>query len=615
MPNGVKTAKARQSMIATDLPDPRERLRSVFGYDSFRGDQEEIVCHVVGGRSALVLMPTGAGKSLCYQLPALCRHGVGIVVSPLIALMDDQVAALRQLGVTAEALHSGLDASVVRETKRRLLQGELDLLYVAPERLLAGDFLDMLATLTISLFAIDEAHCISQWGHDFRPEYQQLSLVRNRFPEVPCIAVTATADGPTRAEIMARLDLPRMFTAGFDRPNIAYAVMPKEKPRNQLLRFLKARNPGESGIVYCLSRKRVEATAEFLRRENYDALAYHAGLPREMRSAHQSRFLGEEGVIMVATIAFGMGINKPDVRFVAHMDLPKSIESYYQETGRAGRDGLPATAWMVYGLADVVMLRGMIAAGDAPAQQKQIERRKLDLFVGYCESPGCRRQALLDYFGDRCEPCGNCDTCADPPRTFDATLAAQKAMSCVYRTGERFGPTYIIDVLLGVTNDRVSRAGHDKVSTFGIGAEHGEREWRGILRQLVVRDLLKVDTDGHGGMSLTEEGRAFLKARTTLTLRVEERAEVSKARAGRTDAGAAPMSGGDIDLLRKLKDERRAIAREQGVPPYVIFHDRTLAEMASRRASSPEELMGIAGIGQVKLQRYGARFLSIIAAG
>lgn len=590
-------------------------LRSVFGYSAFRGEQEGIVEHVIDGGSALVLMPTGSGKSLCYQVPALCRDGVGIVVSPLIALMDDQVAALRQLGVQAAAMHSGLDGATVRKVWRRLREGDLDLLYVAPERLLAESFLDGLEAVAIALFAIDEAHCISQWGHDFRPEYRQLSVLRERFAQVPCLAVTATADGPTRREIAERLQLPKTFTAGFDRPNIFYAVTPKENSRGQLLRFLQDRPRDESGIVYCLSRKRVEETAAMLCGQGFDALPYHAGLDNGVRAANQNRFLKEEGVIMVATVAFGMGINKPDVRFVAHLDLPKSIEAYYQETGRAGRDGLPATAWMIYGLQDVTTLRGMIGAGDAPDRQKSIERGKLDAFVSFCETARCRRQTLLNYFGDACEPCNNCDTCQNPPETFDATTAAQKVLSCVYRTDERFGAGYVINILLGRADARMRSFGHDGISTFGIGGEHSEREWRSIVRQLAVHNLLEADIEGFGGMRLTEEGRAFLKERRSIRLRLDERPAAKRKARGRTPPPKPELRDeADAELLRRLKAERAAIAREQGLPPYVIFHDRTLIEMARSKPATLEALSAISGVGQVKLERYGQRFVDAIDA-
>ena len=597
----------------TSGPDPREILRTVFGYPDFRGEQEAIVEHVVGGGSCCVLMPTGSGKSLCYQIPALCREGVGIVVSPLIALMDDQVAALRQLGVRAAAIHSALDPAVLREAREALGAGRLDLVYVAPERLLLDGFLDLLGRIDVALFAIDEAHCLSQWGHDFRPEYRQLSLLRDRFPAVPCIAVTATADAPTRRDILERLALPKLFTAGFDRPNIFYAVAPKQNARNQLLAFLKTRGEDESGIVYCLSRKRVEDTAEFLRDQGFDAMPYHAGLDSAVRARNQSRFLKEEGVVMVATVAFGMGINKPDVRFVAHLDPPKNIEAYYQETGRAGRDGLPSVAWMVYGLQDIAQLRQMIGGGDGPEAQKRLEGRKLDALLGYCEAAGCRRQILLSYFDDPCEPCGNCDTCLEPPKTFDATVAAQKALSCVYRTGERFGAAYVISVLLGDEDDRIRGFGHDKLSTFGIGKELAAGEWRSVLRQLVSRNLLLADMEAHGGLKLTPEGADFLRTRQTIQLRRDERTAHREARASRRGEAAVEPSGeGNQALLRRLKAERLAIAKEQGVPPYLIFHDKTLMEMVAKRPETLDELTRVGGVGQTKLERYGPRFLEVL---
>jgi ATP-dependent DNA helicase RecQ len=598
---------------------PLRILREVFGYPDFRGQQAEIVAHVRSGESALVLMPTGSGKSLCYQVPALCREGVGVVVSPLIALMNDQVAALRQLGVKAAAIHSGLEPAQFRKNWAALKGGELDLLYVAPERLMTDGFLELLDVLPVALFAVDEAHCISQWGHDFRPEYRQLSQLRRRFPDVPMIAVTATADGATRRDIEEKLALPRTFAAGFDRPNIRYQVALKENPRLQLLDFLRSRAQGESGIVYCLSRKRVEETAEWLNRQGFTALPYHAGLDASVREANQMRFLREDNVVMVATIAFGMGINKPDVRFVAHMDLPKNIEAYYQETGRAGRDGQPAVAWMVYGLADVVMLRGMIDGGDSPDAQKRVERGKLDRFLSFCEAARCRRQMLLEYFGDGCAPCGNCDTCTNPPETFDATVPAQKALSAVYRTGERFGANYLVDVLLGRDPDgRAGKFGHDTLSVFGIGAELGEAEWRSVIRQLVVHDLIFADADAHNGIKLTDRGAAFLKSRETIRLRRDEKAARRQGRRGAVRPKAADVAeDGSVDpeLFARLKAERLAIAREQGVPPYVIFHDRVLIEMARRDAHSLERMAGISGVGQIKLERYGQRFADVIAAG
>ncbi len=597
---------------------PAELLARVFGYAEFRGQQKDVIDHVMGGGSCCVLMPTGQGKSLCYQIPSLCRDGVGIVVSPLIALMQDQVVALRELGVRASALHSGLDNDERREVWRALQNNELDMLYIAPERLVTEDFLNALDGLNIALFAIDEAHCISQWGHDFRPEYGQLSLLRQRFPHVPCIAVTATADAPTRMDIMERLKLDKLYTGGFDRPNITYTVSVKNTPRNQLLRFLKNRRPDDSGIIYCLSRRKVEDTAEWLCTQGYNALPYHAGLDHATRAQNQDRFIKEEGIIVVATIAFGMGINKPDVRFVAHLDLPKNIEAYYQETGRAGRDGLPSVAWMVYGMQDVAMQSQMIEDNNAPDEQKRIERQKLSSFLGYCEATSCRRQILLRYFEDECAPCGNCDTCLTPPETMDGTVAAQKVISCVYRTGQMFGAGHIVDVLLGLGGDRVEKFGHDSLSTYGIGTEHTKQEWNSIIRQLVVRGLLLVDMAGHGGIRITPEGREFLKGGKELRLRLERPDTKSALKGGRSSGRNAPAltleSSADEHLFHELKALRMAIAKEHNIPPYVIFHDKTLMEMAAIRPQTLNDMTLVSGVGQSKLERYGQMFLDVITA-
>jgi ATP-dependent DNA helicase RecQ len=602
------------------LPDPHHVLRSVFGYPAFRGHQEEIVRHVVAGGDALVLMPTGGGKSLCFQIPSLVRPGVGVVVSPLIALMKDQVDALRQLGVRAEALNSTLAAPEARRVEGRFAAGELDLLYVAPERLLTERFLALAGRAPLALFAIDEAHCVSQWGHDFRPEYLGLSSLAERFPGVPRIALTATADGPTRGEIVERLRLggARRFVAGFDRPNIRYRVVPKENPRQQLLAFLRADHPGDAGIVYCLSRRRAEETAAWLRERDFEALPYHAGMDPAARQAHQERFLLEEGVVVVATVAFGMGIDKPNVRFVAHLDLPKSLEAYYQETGRAGRDGLPADAWLAYGMADVALLGQMLAASDADEAHKRLERRKLDAMLGYCEASECRRRVLLGYFGEEMpEPCGNCDTCLEPVETWDATVAAQKALSCVFRTGQRFGVVHLVDVLLGRNTERVGRWGHDRVSTYGIGAELDDRGWRSVFRQLAARGLVTVDHEAHGALRLTERSGAALRGEERVRLRRDPVRPARPKGRGRAPKGPGRRfetaeGGGPPELWERLRALRLELARAQGVPPYVIFHDATLHAMAARRPATLEELAAIPGVGERKLARYGAAFLEAL---
>ena len=594
---------------------PLTLLRTVFGYEQFRAPQAEVIDTLMHGGDALVLMPTGGGKSLCFQIPAIALPGTGLVISPLIALMQDQVAALKQAGVRAAFLNSTLDAETARAIEQQLLNGELDLLYVSPERLMLERTLNLLARARLALFAIDEAHCVSQWGHDFRPEYMQLSVLHERFPDIPRIALTATADEPTRREIIARLGLgsARVFVSGFDRPNIRYRIAQGGgSAREQLLRFLRAEHAGDAGIVYCLSRKRVEEIADYLAGQGLDALPYHAGLTSEERSRNQARFLNEEGVIIVATIAFGMGIDKPNVRFVAHLNLPKSIEAYYQETGRAGRDGLPANAWMVYGLQDVITLRQMLESSESDDARKRVERHKLDAMLGLCELTTCRRQALLAYFDDPMpEPCGNCDTCLEPPQTWDATEPAQKALSCVHRTGQRFGVNYLVDVLMGKADERIQRFGHDQLTTFGIGKDQSQQEWRGIFRQLIARGLLAVDIEGHGALKLTDACRPVLRAEERLMLRRETKPE-KKTNKAAVRVRAAFTSETDSALWEALRARRLKLAKAQGVPPYVVFHDATLAAMAERRPQSLGEFAEISGVGERKLAAYGAEFLEVI---
>jgi ATP-dependent DNA helicase RecQ len=598
---------------------PLEILRSVFGFEAFRGEQAAIVDHVVGGGDALVLMPTGGGKSLCYQVPALCRPGTAVVVSPLIALMRDQVEALRQLGIRAAALNSSLAPGEAIHVERELEAGELDLVYVAPERLLTRAFLALLERCRLALFAIDEAHCVSQWGHDFRPEYRQLAVLHERFPAVPRLALTATADVPTRRDILEQLKLTnsRVFVASFDRPNIRYRIQPKVNPRRQLKAFVEGEHRGEAGIVYVQTRAKAEETARWLAEQGVTALPYHAGLDGALRARNQERFLKEEGVVMVATIAFGMGIDKPDVRFVAHLDLPKSVEAYYQETGRAGRDGLPSDAWMVYGLDDLVRQRQFIEQSTAPDAQKRIERRKLEALLGFCEATRCRRQVLLGYFGENLpEPCGNCDTCLEPPESFDATEAARKALSCVYRTGQIFGAQHVIDVLLGGDTERVRKFRHERLSTYGIGGDLSREEWRSIFRQLVAQDLLAVDVEGHGGLRLGPTARPVLRGEQVVELRRELLRKQPAARnaQGRARRSLAFEDPGEEDLFQALRAKRLALAKAQGVPPYVIFHDSTLAEMARARPRHLQQFATLSGVGQAKLERYGEDFLAVIEA-
>lgn len=594
-------------------------LKDVFGYPAFRGRQAEVIAHVAEGGDCLVLMPTGGGKSLCYQIPALLRDGVAVVISPLIALMQNQVAALHEAGVRATFLNSSLSQMEAAAVERGMLMGAYDLVYVAPERLLTPRFLDLLARTPLSLFAIDEAHCVSQWGHDFRPEYIQLSILHERFSSVPRIALTATADSVTRKEIIERLGLDgaRIFVSSFDRPNIRYQIVDKVNAKAQLLAFIHTEHDGDAGIVYCLSRKKVEETAVWLAEKGIHALAYHAGMSASERTRNQEKFLREDGIVMVATIAFGMGIDKPDVRFVAHLDLPKSVEGYYQETGRAGRDGQAANAWMAYGLGDVVQQRRMIEGSEAQAQFKRIASTKLDALLALCEATTCRRARLLDYFGETATTatCGNCDVCLNPPQVWDGTVAAQKALSCAFRTGQRFGAGHLIDVLRGNDTVRMRQWGHDKVSTFGIGKELEEKTWRAVFRQLAALGLLTADSDGHGSLRLTTASRAVLNGSQTVFLRLqpERKKALAKATAARENKFATldPMNR---TLWEHLRAWRIEAAKKHGVPAYVVFHDATLSELVRLRPQTESELREVPGVGARKLERYGDDLLEILRA-
>jgi len=592
------------------MPAALDILQQTFGYPSFRGPQETIIQTVIDGDDALVLMPTGGGKSLCYQIPALARPGCGIVISPLIALMQDQVNAMRELGVRASFLNSTLDAATAADVERALIEGELDLLYIAPERLTQSRTLALLKQCQIALFAIDEAHCVSQWGHDFRADYLQLSLLHEQFPDVPRIALTATADEQTRLEIAARLQLEdaARFVVGFDRPNIRYRIGLKHNARQQLLAFLKAEHPQDAGIVYCLSRKKTEETASWLATQGFTALPYHAGLPAEERAAHQARFLREEAIVMVATIAFGMGIDKPDVRFVAHLDLPKTIEAYYQETGRAGRDGAPANAWMIYGLQDVIKLRQMMQGSQGSEQHKRIEQHRLNAMLGLCEVTSCRRQALLDYFGETYpEPCGNCDSCLEPAQTWDATEACRMALSAVARTGERFGVNHLIDVLKGKETDKIWQFNHHHLPTFGVGDALDNNQWRSVFRQLVGRGYLSVDLQGYGALKLQEKCRPMLRGERNIALRLDQKQKVAKRQT------KTPLPDDiNVGLWEALRECRRELAEEQGVPPYVIFHDSTLVEMCSVVPQTLDDFSRLSGVGERKLMKYGEAFLATI---
>ncbi|TJZ78880.1 DNA helicase RecQ [Chitiniphilus eburneus] len=585
-------------------------LEHVFGYRAFRGEQAAIVDHVAAGGDALVLMPTGGGKSLCYQVPALLREGCGVVVSPLIALMQDQVDALKELGVAAAFLNSTLDADEAREVERAFVAGELKLLYVAPERLVTPRFQNLLQRAHVGLFAIDEAHCVSAWGHDFRPEYLALSVLADEFPGVPRIALTATADHATRQEMITRLRLEqaRQFVSSFDRPNLRYTIVEKKSAREQLLTFIRREHEGDSGIVYCLSRKKVEDTAAWLRDKEIKALPYHAGMDAQTRARNQQTFIRDEGVVMVATIAFGMGIDKPDVRFVAHLDLPKSIENYYQETGRGGRDGLPADAWMAYGLNDVMLLTEMIEGGASGEEQKRVERNKLSAMLGLCEATGCRRVAILGYFGEETHACGNCDNCLNPPKLIDRSEAAQKALSCVFRTGNRFGVGHLVDVLQGKLSPKVKEFCHDRVSTFGIGKDIDEPTWRAVYRQLLARGALRLNPEGHGGLEMTDSARVFLRGDEPLYLRA--RTEKFHYR-GERDSGFDNPA--DTALWQALRKRRKELADDQNVPAYVIFGDATLKEMVRQRPGDHYELSRISGVGDRKLEKYGDDFLAVIS--
>ncbi|MBO1770494.1 DNA helicase RecQ [Agrococcus sp. TF02-05] len=610
----VRPATRAPGIAATaKAATPLEALTRVWGYDAFRGEQAQIIDEVVAGRDAVVLMPTGGGKSLCYQIPSLVREGTGVVISPLIALMHDQVDALEQLGVRAAYLNSTQSPDERRDVERRLLAGELDMLYLAPERLPVAQAL--LDAAPIALFAIDEAHCVSQWGHDFRPDYLQLSVLGERWPEVPRIALTATATVETRAEIVERLGLhgAKVFVSSFDRPNIQYRIAPKQDAKAQLLRIIRDEHPGAAGIVYCLSRKSVESTADWLRAQGIDALPYHAGLDAGTRAANQQRFLREDGVVMVATIAFGMGIDKPDVRFVAHLDLPKSVEGYYQETGRAGRDGEPSTAWLAYGLQDVVQQRRMIADGEGDAQRKRNQTMHLDAMLALCETVECRRVQLLAYFGEPSEPCGNCDTCLTPPDSYDGTVPAQKLLSTIVRLQrerrQSFGAGHLVDILVGADTERIRRFGHDQLATYGIGSDLSAVQWRGVVRQLLAQGLLQPQGE-FGVLALTAGSAAVLAGEREVRLRHEVKAP---ARAARRSGSTAQLDDAAQSLFQALRSWRASTAKEQAVPAYVVFNDKTLAAIAERRPRTMVELSTISGVGESKLERYGAAVLEVLA--
>ena len=598
------------------MKNPLTILKQTYGYGQFRGQQAEIIDHVVQGGSAFVLMPTGSGKSLCYQIPSLCRDGVGVIISPLIALMQDQITALEQLGISAGAINSGMPYGEVLRVRQKLENNQLDLLYVAPERLVMEEFLALLDQVKIALFAIDEAHCVSQWGHDFRPDYTALSLLAHRFKGIPRIALTATADQATRKDIVDRLELKdgKTFVSGFDRPNIHYSILERNNPKKQVYDFIKNHHAGESGIIYCISRKKVEDMADWLQGKGINALPYHAGLNPEIRSKNQDRFLREDNIIIVATIAFGMGIDKPDVRYVAHMNIPKSIEAYYQETGRAGRDGLSSNAYMIYGMDDAAMQRNWIENSEAPDIQKRIENKKLNALLGLCEAAICRRQILLEYFDDNCEPCGNCDTCDTKPETFDGTIPAQMALSAVFRTGQRFGMVYVVDVLMGKEDERITRFGHDRQSTFGIGDKLSKNEWQNIFRQLVSQNLLMIDVNEHNGIKITDKGFLFLKNKDCVRFR--KLSEKQKTKREKSPRKSRIVLDNDLDqtLYENLRTARQQMAKKRRVPAYVIFHDKTLIELARARPKNFDDMLEISGIGEAKLKKFGQTLLDVILA-
>ncbi|MFT6106708.1 MAG: ATP-dependent DNA helicase RecQ [Rickettsiales bacterium] len=594
---------------------PISILQTTFGYNSFRGHQEQIIENVLNQKNSFVLMPTGSGKSLCYQIPALILDGLSIVVSPLVALMHDQVSALEVLGIRAKTINSSISYAEIDQIKQMVRNQELDLLYVSPERLVMPEFLDLLSNVKIALFAIDEAHCISGWGHDFRPVYIQLAILSEQFPDIPRIALTATADAPTRKDILEKLSLEdaQHFISSFDRPNINYAISSDSNPKKLALEFIRANYTGQSGIIYCLSRKKTEDITEWLKNEGLNTYTYHAGMNSSLKRENQKKFLEQEDAIMVATVAFGMGIDKPDVRFVIHMNIPKNIESYYQETGRAGRDGLPAKALMFYGMADVAMQSNFVENSNAPDHQKRIERHKLNSLLGMCEAATCRRQILLQYFGDECEACGNCDTCLNKPETFDGTILAQKALSCVYRTNQMFGVIYLIDILMGVKNERIMQFNHNELSVYGVGADISKQEWQSIFRQLVARNLIRVDMMNHGGIKLTHYGVGFLKNKERVELRQYQKPKKASKKIEKEKYQAVNLqTDSENELFNILKAKRLELAKQNNLPPYVIFHDKALIQMIQLKPKSLREMMKINGVGEAKLENYGQIFLDLL---